>query len=305
MTSETTPVIAKGKVRSSANLPAEEFTQFRLEDFQGARLDVYKEETRKLMHQDGADVIVRSFYPTESSLETTQPTIIFAHGGGWVGGGLALYDRPARRLAITSGYRVDLVAYRLSPKNPYPAPLLDILLAYEEIKRSRTGKIHFFGDSAGANVILGTTLMLRDSSRQTPDSVTLFYPPVDLRLKTTSYSLQSENALLSVSRMNECWTSYAGGKTYDDMHYACFRDANFGSLPRIGLFIAEQDILRDECLWLSNKMKNDGADLYSSLLKEIPHSAIHFCGINASAKALYVQASEFINGKLSSNPVGL
>lgn len=274
-------------------------TPFSLEDSQGPSLSVYKIEERKLQHLDKTTVVVRSYFPTELSAGNTQPVIVFAHGGGWVGGSLDLYDKPSRRLAIVSGCKVDLVNYRLSPKNPYPAPVQDILLAFDDARRHTKGEIHFFGDSAGANVALGATLLLRDTTRQLPDSLTLFYPPVDPRLQTESYIEHSENGLLSELRMSACWSSYAGGQTYKKMRYACLRNANFSYFPRTSLFISEQDILRDECLWLAKKMKVDGVKLFTQLLKGMPHSAIHFCGINNAAERLYDQAAEFITGRAS------
>src|SRR5690349_6361151 len=53
------------------------------------------------------------------------PVVVYAHGGGWVLGGLDTHDGLCRHLAAASGWAVLSVDYRLAPEHPYPAAIDD------------------------------------------------------------------------------------------------------------------------------------------------------------------------------------
>ncbi|HKT03668.1 MAG TPA: alpha/beta hydrolase fold domain-containing protein, partial [Rugosimonospora sp.] len=54
------------------------------------------------------------------------PIVVFAHGGGWVMGGLDTHDGLCRHLVAASGWAVLAVDYRLAPEHPFPAALDDV-----------------------------------------------------------------------------------------------------------------------------------------------------------------------------------
>lgn len=102
----------------------------------------------------------------------TAATILYFHGGSYY-----LMDpssnRPLMsRYASLSGGRVFSVRYRLAPQNPFPAALLDGLVAYLSLLHPPPGALHdpvpasqiiICGDSAGGNlatVLLQTILQL-------------------------------------------------------------------------------------------------------------------------------------------------
>ncbi len=55
--------------------------------------------------------------------------VVYVHGGGWVLGGGAAYDRVAQRLADDTRAVVVAVDHRLAPEHPFPAPYDDVLAA--------------------------------------------------------------------------------------------------------------------------------------------------------------------------------
>ena len=61
---------------------------------------------------------------------TTDTTLLYFHGGGYVLGSVESYRELLARIAVTCGVRVLAIDYRRAPEHPYPAALDDCLAAY-------------------------------------------------------------------------------------------------------------------------------------------------------------------------------
>jgi acetyl esterase/lipase len=86
------------------------------------------------------------------------PTILWIHGGGYVGGDKAGLETWATMIAA-KGYTVISIDYELAPRVHYPSPLIQLGEAYEFVKanpqRFPTVDLHRLilgGDSAGAQL---------------------------------------------------------------------------------------------------------------------------------------------------------
>jgi len=134
--------------------------------------------------RDG-DIAVRDYEP--ATLSAPHP-FLWVHGGGFVLGGLDMVesDAPARYLAAR-GRRVRTLDYRLAPnpgpiKNPrlgshpnrFPAAHHDVLDVAGSLRAS-TGSIDIGGASAGANLVAGAVLSLRDEGGWMPRAAVLAY----------------------------------------------------------------------------------------------------------------------------------
>ncbi|HEJ7118710.1 TPA: alpha/beta hydrolase [Serratia marcescens] len=78
---------------------------------------------------DGHRIALRTYLPAGVNRANAQPAMLFAHGGGWCLGSLALYDRPCQALANATGRVILSVDYRLAPEYPFPQPLEDVYQA--------------------------------------------------------------------------------------------------------------------------------------------------------------------------------
>lgn len=128
-----------------------------------------------------------------------RPTLVYAHGGGWVTGSLDSHDSACRSLCADAGVTVVSVDYRLAPENPYPAPLEDVAAVVTAVQEAGpetveaigapidTEHVIVSGDSAGANLVAATCLWLRDRGRPQPALQLLFVPVTDLANRTDSY----------------------------------------------------------------------------------------------------------------------
>ncbi|CAG8959489.1 hypothetical protein HYFRA_00001387 [Hymenoscyphus fraxineus] len=88
-------------------------------------------------------------------------TIMYFIGGGFYMNVPSRYHSTTRKLAELTGGRCISFRYRLSPKNTFPAALLDAFFTYLSLLRPSPGNFHepvpassivFAGDSAGANI---------------------------------------------------------------------------------------------------------------------------------------------------------
>jgi acetyl esterase len=101
-----------------------------------------------------SDARLDVFYPDGAGV---LPTIVWIHGGGFLGGGKEQVGNYARILAA-GGYTVAAVDYSLAPGSTYPTPLLQLnrALAFlqHDAARLHTDAAHMVlaGDSAGAQL---------------------------------------------------------------------------------------------------------------------------------------------------------
>ena len=83
--------------------------------------------------------------------------VIWIHGGGWNAGNPKFFDYVGQYMA-RAGYRFVSIGYRLSPKNKYPAQIIDVCNAYNAAikylndKGIDTSKVIVSGPSAGAHL---------------------------------------------------------------------------------------------------------------------------------------------------------
>ncbi|MEV1328489.1 alpha/beta hydrolase [Micromonospora costi] len=98
------------------------------------------------------------------------PVVLFAHGGGWVMGGVDTHDGLCRQVAAASGWAVLSVDYRLAPEHPYPAAVDDMARALAWLRgpgAARHGldaaRIAVAGDSAGGHLAAVTARRARDA----------------------------------------------------------------------------------------------------------------------------------------------
>lgn len=102
------------------------------------------------------------------------PVMIFYHGGGFVIGGLYVYESYCAEVARQLDIPVISVDYRLAPEHPYPAATDDCEAAARWIADSPaalgyqvTGLV-LSGDSAGGNLTIVTAMTLRDAPAAVP-----------------------------------------------------------------------------------------------------------------------------------------
>lgn len=128
-----------------------------------------------------------------------QPTLIWVHGGGFVGGDKADIATWAT-LVAAQGYTVVSINYATAPDTTYPAPVVQVGEVHDFLKQNASrfptvdlGRLLMGGDSAGAQIASQFVALQTDSrlaatlpevSRMPPEhllGVVLYCGPYDLR----------------------------------------------------------------------------------------------------------------------------
>ncbi|GHB54457.1 hypothetical protein GCM10010331_47590 [Streptomyces xanthochromogenes] len=159
------------------------------------------------------DIPVRVYRPAPSG---PAPTVVHLHGGGWVLGGLDLYDRTCRALCRASGAVVVSVDYRLAPEARFPAPVEDAYAALVWAGRhlrdlgGAAGPLVVAGDSAGGNLAAAAALLARDRHGPPLALQALLYPALDASRDTASYHDNAHGYYLTAAHLRWFWAQYLG-----------------------------------------------------------------------------------------------
>lgn len=180
------------------------------------------------------------------------PTLVWAHGGGFVIGDLETADATARALTNAGECVVVSVDYRLAPEHPFPAPQRDVYhatrWAAEHIADygGDPDRIAVGGDSAGGTLAAAATLMASANGDFDIDYQLLVYPAVNYSRKFESYEVFADSFLGAdvMDWFDECYLP-------DPMHghnpFAYPLEANdLSGLPAATVFTVGYDPLRDE-----------------------------------------------------------
>jgi acetyl esterase/lipase len=126
----------------------------------------------------------------------SRSTILYIHGGGWTIGLYSLHRRLVAHICRAAGTRALALHYRLAPENPFPAALEDCLTGYCWLVENGTlpQEIVIAGDSAGANLLLATLMLLRDQGHQLP------LPPFVFRRSRTSSARANRSVGITIPR---------------------------------------------------------------------------------------------------------
>jgi acetyl esterase len=200
------------------------------------------------------------FVPVRVLVPVDRPrgVIVYYHGGGWVIGGLADFDKLGRLLAYRTGCAVLLVDYRLAPEYRFPTAVDDAWAALRwagEHRAELTGAgrpqteapLIVAGDSAGGNLSAIMALRARAAGGPPIALQVLVYPVTDCDLESTSYRDPANQLMVSRESMAWFWDHYAPdpeARLHPDA--SPLRSANFAGLPPAVIITAEHDVLRDE-----------------------------------------------------------
>ncbi len=208
--------------------------------------------------QDGeaAGVPVRVYRPEGAG---PVPTVVFAHGGGWVIGDLDTADPVCRLLCRDVGAVVVSVDYRLAPEHLFPAAVEDTWAVLRWVAEhvddygGAPGRIGVGGDSAGAN-LAAVCAQLAQAAGLPLAAQLLVYPAVDLLGDYPSRSDPANGGLMSLADMRWAAEHYVGMREDDPRAAEVVRDPRLSPLQAESLAgvapavvaTAEFDPLRDE-----------------------------------------------------------
>ncbi len=205
---------------------------------------------------------VRLLYP---STDGPLPVIVYLHGGGWVVGSLETHARGMHVLANAANCVVAAVDYALAPEHKFPSAVTEVAAVVEHIAANGADwgvdptRIAIAGDSAGANIAIGTELHLRARATSPVSALGLIYPVTGNDFETESYRQFGPGQWgLSKAEMQAYFEHYVRGPEDFSDPRAVPMQADVAGFPPSFAAAAGLDVLRDDAVQFDAKLRAAG-----------------------------------------------
>ena len=208
------------------------------------------------------DVTVRIYRP--ASMTGPVPTLVYAHGGGFVFCDLDSHDGLCRSLTNLIPAVVVSVAYRRAPEDRWPAAAEDVFAVTQWAARNAESlggdarRIVVGGDSAGGNLAAAAALMARDHGAPALAAQLLLYPMIAPNFDSQSYRLFGRGFYNPRPALQWYWDQYVPFAADREHPYASPLKADLHGLPPSVIVIAGHDPLRDEGIAFSKALEDAG-----------------------------------------------
>lgn len=235
--------------------------------------------------------------------ENSNNTIIYQlHGGAYVVPLIDAYrDLSVELSKLTGGAEVILLDYKIAPKNKYPNALNDSVVVYQHLleEKSAEQKIVFFGDSAGGNLALATTLYCKDHGIELPEKVVVLSPVTSAENNLPSRKINKEKDLVLGTQGIKLNTQV---ERFDyavdaDSHYPYLSPiyGDYQGFPELLIQVGSYEVLYDDSAEVAKRAEQAGVDVKFSVYEAMPHDfSVFVPGIEESQQA-WLEVQKFFN----------
>lgn len=200
--------------------------------------------------------------------------LLYFHGGGYALGSVKSHWELIARLSAATGCRVLGLDYRLSPENPFPAPVEDATAAYRWLldQGVEPGHIALAGDSAGGGLTAATLVALRNGGTSLPAAAAMLSPWVDLEAAGDSYDTRAElDPMVTRPLVLAMAQTYLGGKGSPRDPLAAPLHADLAGLPPLLIQVGDHETLLDDAIRFAAKARRAGVDVTLEVWDEMFH----------------------------------
>ncbi|KAF7721752.1 hypothetical protein EC973_004169 [Apophysomyces ossiformis] len=231
--------------------------------------EVHTVEKKITVNGREIDVIILRPLGTET---TELPVILYLHGGGWVFCSRYTHGKAIHDLCIKGQMAVVFVEYSLAPEATFP-------IAHEECYSTlqwlvdnhaslylNPNKIALAGDSAGANIVAGLSIVAKQRGLHAIKAQVLIYPPITgEREKFESYHLYGNGDYMLTREEGAYFSKLYFVKPVSDLQHVfaspdIATKEELSGLPPTLVITAECDILRDEGEAYARQLTEAGVD---------------------------------------------
>lgn len=260
-------------------------------------------ETQDLaVHTRHGNVHMRVHRPGKGKL----PGLVYLHGGGWTIFSIDTHDRVMREYAARAGCCVIGVDYALSPESRFPVALEQVVDVVQWLADAGEGlgidarRLAIGGDSAGANLSVAASLMLRDQRSSPPlCAMILNYGAFIARCSAESCRrFDGPEYMLGCEEMSGYWRNYLRNDRDAENPLACPMLATLSGLPPAFLAIAECDILAEQNGEMARRLQASGVPTHSVVYAGASHSFIEAMSIAAVSSRALEDASGWLRKAL-------
>ena len=199
--------------------------------------------------------------------------ILYLHGGAFCMGSPASHRNLVAWICARAEARALSLAYPLAPEHPFPAALEHTAAAYRSLRARGVApeRIVFAGDSAGANLVLASLLMLRDDGEPLPAAAVCISPPTDLTGGSPSLVSRARlDPMVRLESVGPLCTAYVGAARPDDPLVSPLA-ADLRGLPPLLIHVGTHEILFDDSMRFTRKAAAAGVDVRLEIGEELWH----------------------------------
>lgn len=225
------------------------------------------------------DVRIRIYRP-QANVDA-QPSLIYLHGGGWTMFSLDTHDRIMREFAARAGVVVVGIDYALSPEVKFPFALRQIVDVVRWLHANAaslnidTARLAIGGDSAGANLAVGTCLFLRDAgeARRLRGMLLIYGCFTNELSQQAANEFGGEGNLLTSAEMAMFWDNYLATPADALDPLASPLRARLDGLPSAFLMSAQCDVLGEQSATFAVALRAAGV---AAVLNQYPGATHSF-----------------------------
>ncbi|WP_417584703.1 alpha/beta hydrolase fold domain-containing protein [Pelagibacterium sp.] len=235
------------------------------------------------------------------------PALVYLHGGGWTFFSVDNNDRMMREYASRAGITVIGVEYPLSPETRFPNQLT-LLADFVRLLANRgeewdidPTRLAIGGDSAGANLALGTAMTLRDCDYgDALCAMLLNYGAFDARMGSESYKRFGDGRYIpTAAEMDALWSNYVRDPAQRLDPFVSPVLADLAGLPQTFMTISALDVLRDENLVVKSKLQAAGVAVSGGLYPGSIHSFLEAASVSSLAVKALSDGASWLTQKLA------
>lgn len=149
----------------------------------------------------------KSFWIDRENAE--RGVLVYLHGGAFYFGPVKEHWQYIARISRLAQMAALVIDYRMSPQNPFPAALNDILETVTKLDLPQNW--FFVGDSSGGGMCVSAFLKLKEqNAARLPKKLILLSPWLDATLENPAIELNKhEDAMMTVGRLSKAAGEYA------------------------------------------------------------------------------------------------
>lgn len=208
-----------------------------------------------------------------SLIETAPtPSLFYVRGGGFCFKTPHVHGRFLAYLARACAVDVYVPDYRLSPENPYPAPLDDVIEAYQTLLTHQSAdNIIVMGDSAGGNLALSLLLELKTLALPLPRACVLLSPALDLALTgDTELTLAADDPMFTIESLLRLRGAYLAGSSPMSPRVSPL-EGDLSGLPPILVIAGTRELLLQDSQRLLKQITALGGMITARFYPNMPH----------------------------------
>lgn len=181
--------------------------------------------------------------------------LLYIHGGSYIEEAISYQIRFSMKVAEKTHSTLIMPIYHLAPKGNYKMMYQCMDELYDEILKY-CDQINFLGDSAGGGFILSFSMYLKSKKKIQPKNIIMLSPWIDITMSNKELLEYEKRDPISGLEGNiyagKLWAAGLDNKSY--LVSPMYGDLK--GLGKITIITGSRDMLKPDCLLLSNKLDN-------------------------------------------------